>query len=323
MDAAPENIFSSPGIYCNEYGETCKDVIDRISVNPENGAGRYEKITIADDGMYLNIYKECATGFIHKNQEGEPVLSVENYNYVTSDAEKGEYIQSGGVSQFLNAGAEVDTYIDYGYHDFDTSSELPLSDEKHKKKVNPSLEFTGFTIDNLRAEVILFENNYQLPYTETLGFLSAFFSTWTYAYPLECYAVIDCERKLFNIPRIRYLPGIGRAHMRDIYCRLVKEAGRASEYIFRVLDKERRRLKILVFLHPFGSVIRLKDLDAAREERFSVYAPDQVQSFMKNAYTLGIKFLTGESLGILREGLNKDAVENALDCCDAFTGGDY
>jgi hypothetical protein len=305
---------SGANVYYNDSGIPCVDIIKRVSLNPETNVGRLEKITFGfDPHGYHNVVKECATGPIENNK-----LLLENYSYVTTDMDSGEYLQSGGYSQFPSFG-DIDSYVDYGYNDVDVYPNLNLFGTGFKKKINNTLEFTNFNMDNLNAEVILFENKYQLPYTETIGFLNAFFSTWTFSYPIECTIVIDCVRKLFNIPKVKYLPGINKEEMKMLYATLVTEVDLVSNYIFRVLERERRQLKkIIAFIHPFGTMIKLKDMNMATDEKYNIYNPCQVQTFMRNVKTDGLKYLSSESLGILREGVNGEAVKNALECCDIF-----
>jgi hypothetical protein len=310
--------------YYGECGEICYDLIHRISINPDKNVGRLEKITLAtdeEDPENTYIVKECATGPMKYNKfilHGEPApsLRVENYTYVTTDID-GEYLQSGGLSQYPTEN-EIDSYVEYGFNDLDTANDFIVDEDYFKKKINKSIEFTNLTMNNIREEVLLYENKFQLPYTETIGFLDTFFSTWTFNYPFECYIIIDPARRIFNIPKIKYLPFIKAEEMKAIYSLLVMEVDRMSNYLFRVFERERRHLKIVVFLHPFGSVIKLIDMDMHREEKFNVYTTGQVQSLMKNVITDGVKYFGSESFGILRQGPKGEVMENALVCCDAL-----
>jgi hypothetical protein len=305
--------------YYDEVGNKCYDLVKRILINPETNAGRMEKITrqIDEQGNYACILKECATGPLFKHDLVDPMLSLENFNYVTSEIHNGEYIQSGGYCQFPGYN-NIDSYVEYGQNDFSIVCQISLKDPEYKKRVNSVIDFTSFTYQNIKAEVSRFENIYQLPYTDTIGFLNAFFSTWTFSYPIECIVNIDCIRKLYNIPKIKYLPGITESEMKYIYIHLIQEVSLLSEYLYRITEKERRRIKLMVFLHPFGVVTRLRDIDMAQEDKFIEYNPTQAQAFIKNIKTDGIKYISSEPLGIMLDGLNKEAVVNALDCCDIF-----
>jgi hypothetical protein len=306
--------------YQDEFGNTCYDLVKRISINPETNAGRLEKITrhISDSHKDSFILKECATGPLFKHERlAAPMLNLENYNYVTTEMRSGDYIQSGGYCQFPGF-SEIDSYVDFGYNDFSNPTHIGLENPDYKKRINQSIEFTNFTYQHINAEVARYENTYQLPYTDTLGFLNAFFATWTFSYPIEGIITIDCVRRLFNIPKIKYLPGISESEMKSIYIHLIQEVGLLSEYLYRIVEKEKRRIELMIFLHPFGVVTRLRDIDMAYEEKFTEYNPNQAQTFIKNIRTDGIKYLLSESLDIMRRGLNGEAVGNALDCCDIF-----
>jgi hypothetical protein len=305
--------------YEDECGNKCYDLVKRISINPETNSGRLEKITRHIDDFRKNsfIIKECATGPLFKHSSVKPMLNLENFNYVTTELRSGEYIQSGGYCQFPGL-SDIESYVDFGYNSFYYPNHLSLEDPNYKKRVNTSIEFTDFTYQHINAEVARYENLYQLPYTDTLGFLNAFFATWTFSYPLEGIITIDCVRRLFNIPKIKYLPGISESEMKSIYIHLIQEVGLLSEYLYRIVEKERRRIEVMIFLHPFGVVTRLRDIDMAYEEKFTEYNPNQAQTFIKNIRTDGIKYLSSESLDIMRRGINGEAVGNALDCCDIF-----
>jgi hypothetical protein len=227
----------------------------------------------------------------------------------------GGYIQSGGYAQFPG---DCDTFVSYG-----TLLELPiekinLKNSNCKIRSLSSLEYTNLNLDLIDAEVIGFENAYQLPYTETIGLLNAFFSTWTYGYPFEAIVIIDTKRRSFNIPKIIYLPVITKDMMKQIYMKFVKETDSISNYIFRIMEKEKRELKFLIFFHPFGSIIKIKDLDRNTIENVKNYNSTQPHTFMKNIKTGGLKYVCGESFNLLREGELKEPVLQALECSDVF-----
>jgi hypothetical protein len=303
--------------YYDEFGNKYIDILKRVSINPEKNIGRMDKISLMTEDASLgrNIYKECAIGPItknHKRVEG-PVIDFSNYTYSLVDRQSGSYVQSGGYCPYPN---DPNVFMCHGYSNELHPEMAIIGDENTKKRISPSLDYNGFSIDMMDNEIKSFENVYQLPYTETYGLLNSFFSIWSLGYPIECYIVIDSSRKQFNIPGIKYLLGIDNDSVRKIYITLLEEMGLVCEYLFRILEKERKHLIIKAFIYPFGSVIRIYNSDANNSERFDNYVSNQINSVMKNIRADGLKYIGSESLYILENCSLREPVEHALDNCD-------
>jgi hypothetical protein len=289
--------------YYDEFGNRYKNILNRLSINPDNKIARYEKLALMREDSFPNtcIYKECAVGPILKTPERNKREAVyfNNFTYSVVDRATGEYIQSGGFCPYPDDENPA-AYMCYGENNQLSPESIELDDINFTKRVNKSLEDTKFSLSTIDAEVNLFENQYQLPYMDTIGFLDTFFSTWTFTYPVDCCILIDSLRKEFNVPSIKYMLGISKEAIRNIYITLITEVGAACEYLFRILEAERRRLAIKVFLHPFGSVIRIHDYDREIIDRFNNYNSTQVQSVMKNIRAGGVLgYITSEGLNIL------------------------
>jgi hypothetical protein len=304
--------------YYDEFGNKYHDLIRRVSMNPNTNTGRLKKISIMyneDNKSYPNIYKESAIGYIEK-LKNKNVIRFDNYAYTVTDINNGKYIQSGGFSNCPSEINDCDPCVYYGFMNQLVPSHVNIDDDSYKKIFVPSLEnleFTSFMID---SEVCQYENTYQLPYTETLGLLNSFFSTWTYAYPFECAICIDTKRKCFNVPKIVYLPYIAKDDIRCIYINFIHEVNTICHYLSSIMEKEKRIFNIIVFLHPFGSVIRLNDKKYCQNESFYNHHSTQVQSIMKNVKTEGLRYIRSEGLGLLKSSTLNTPVDQALECCD-------
>jgi hypothetical protein len=304
--------------YSDEWGNIYKDIINRISINQEKSIGRLEKVSyvFSDDkeNENVSIYKECAIGPI-TYKKNEPMLYFDNYNYSMNELLDGRYIQSGGYSQYPG---DYDSYVEYGYNDFIPTTSIPLNNDHFVKRTLPSLKFNPLTLGSIRDEIMAFENAYQLPYINTLGLLNVFFATWSYIYPIECSILIDSKMKKFNVPKIKYLEGPSVESVRYIYGNLIKDIDKLCNCLFDVLEKEKKVVKIFVFLHPFGAVMRVKDINRMSSERFDVYSSNQVEELIKNVWAGGLKYIGGDGINILKESYMKDAFQDALDCCDLY-----
>jgi hypothetical protein len=303
--------------YYDEFGNRYKNILNRISINPDNKVARYEKIALMKEDTFPNtcIYKECAVGPILKTPERNKREAVyfNNYTYSVVDRATGAYIQSGGFCPYPDDENPA-AYMCYGENNQLSPESMEIDNENCSKRVNRSLEDSKFSLNTIDSEVCLFENQYQLPYMDTVGFLDTFFSTWTFTYPLDSYILIDSLRKEFNVPIIKYMPGISREAIRNIYITLITEVGAACEYLFRVLEGEKRRLAIKVFLHPFGSVIRIHDYDRKIMDRFNNYNSTQIQSVMKSIRAGGVLgYISSEGLDILESCHIYKPVEQALE----------
>jgi hypothetical protein len=301
--------------YVDEYGNVCKDILKRISLNSEGTVGRLETISIVNDwtdNAYNYVNKECAIGPV-TIQDNRPFLNLENYSYSTSESTEGRCFQGGGYTQYPGF---ADSYVDYGFNFYTPRSTTPL--DRYNKRVIPSIRYEEPSIDKMRGEVIAYENIYQLPYIETLGLLNTFLATWSFSYPIECDIVIRSKEKKFNIPRILFMPGLREDSMKELYCILLHDVDKMCNYLFNVLEKENRNLSIHAFLHPFGAVMKVKDNGRKAVEDFNIYNPNHVNEIMRNVVAGGINYLKSESSGIMREGNFKDLYEDALECCDSL-----
>jgi hypothetical protein len=84
------------------------------------------------------------------------------------------------------------------------------------------------------------------------------------------------------------------------------------------MEKERRNINLIIFLHPFGSVIRIYDKNYHLSDLFYNHHSTQVQSVLKNIKTDGLKYIESEGLGLLQESVLHEPVEQALECCDTL-----
>jgi hypothetical protein len=308
--------------YYDEFGNKFVDIFKKVSINPTTNIGRMDKIalmienTSLDQYAYKRLYKECAIGPIlktYKKADG-PVIDFNSYTYSLLDKHDGAYIQSGGYCPYPN---DPNVYMCHGYSNELFPEIAEIEDNTAKKRISPSLGYSGFSLDTMDNEIQSFENIYQLPYTETFGLLSAFFSALSLGYPIQCYILIDSVRKQFNIPGIKYLLGIEDDFMRKIYITLVHEMGLICDYLFRILEKEKSELIIKVFIYPFGSLIRIHNCDN-NVERFNNYMSNQIHSVMKNLRADGLKYIESESLNILQNCSLNEPIEQALDNCDTL-----
>jgi hypothetical protein len=318
IDRVKLTLIDDDNTFYDEYGNQYFDIIRRISVNSEENIGRLERISLARssfDPKFINIFKESAIGNIINDTDYGPELIFDNYVYSTSDICDGSYIQSGGYCSFP---PEQGSFSAFGYLQDMPVERIQMNDESYKKRTLASLEHITLTVGLMDIESIEFENEYQLPYTETIGLLNIFFSTWTYGYPFETIVIIDCKRKGFNVPKIRYLPFIDKEHMKAIYITFIQEIDKISNYIFNITEREKRNIKFLVFLHPFGTMIKIKDLDRHTIENVKNYNADQPHTVMKNVITGGAKYVFGESFGLLSKGQLGEPVVQALECSDIF-----
>jgi hypothetical protein len=301
--------------YLDEYGNICRDLLKRISFNSEGTAGRLETISRIDDwseGEYSYINKECAIGPVVLRRD-KPSLSLENYSYSTCEASEGRYFQGGGYAQYPG---DVDSYVDYGYNYYNPLSMADI--KQYNTRIIPSIHYQAPSIDRMRGEINAYENLYQLPYIATLGLLNTFFASWSYSYPLECDIIIRSKEKKFNIPKILFMPGLREDSMKDLYCTLLTDVDRMCNYLFDVLEKEKKNLSIHTFLYPFGAVMTVKDNGKRSNEDFHIYNPNNVAEIMKNLVAGGMKYITSESSGILREGTFKKLYIDALESCDSL-----
>jgi hypothetical protein len=319
-DKAPLSSCSG-AFYYDEVGNKYHDVIRRISINPESQTARLERISLmyTDDASPPFIYKECGVGPIEtvkKSDKGD--IKFKNYSYSVNDINEGCYVQSGGYSFYPSENPDCDSYVYYGYMNHLVPSSINVEDESYKKITMPSLASANFTLSRINDEVAGFENLYQLPYTETLGLLNSFFSTWTYSYPFECYVYIDTKKKCFNIPKIIYLPYIGKDDIGSLYAKFIQEVSSVCMYLSHIIEKENQAFNIIIFLHPFGSVVRIIDKYRCLKELFFSHHSTQVQNIMKNVKAGGLKYIGSEGLGLLEESVLNKPVDHALTCCDAI-----
>jgi hypothetical protein len=303
----------------DEWGNEFCPIISRISLSAINDLGKMDKISIVTDlntPAYKNIIKESAIGTVIKCND-KAVLNFDTYTYSTNDIYNGDYIQSGGYCEFLDDIGSGGSFISYGNLD-DLPAEYVLIDNAFfkKNKIVPYINYLRPTMNLLDAEVRVFEDEYQLPYTETIGLLDAFLTTWTYAYPFETIIIIDSQLKQFNIPKIKYLPIISTEMMKRIYIKFIKEVGLISEYIFRIMEHYKRKIKFRIFFHPFGSIIKIKDLDRHTVESIENYHSTQPHAFMKNIKNKGLKYFSEESFSILKNSELEEPIGQALECSD-------
>jgi hypothetical protein len=303
--------------YYDEVGNKYVDIYKRISINPITNIGRMDKVSImSEDPVFSpNIYKESAIGPIekgYKEMEG-PFIDFRNYSYSVIDKKTGKYIQSGGYCPYPD---DSEIYMCHGYCNELFPEYIDINNDSYKKRNSPILGDVAYSLSMMDNEIISYENFYQLPYTETFGFLSSFFTVWTLGYPIECYVIIDSKRKKFNIPKIKYLNGIDNEAMKNLYIILVSEVGIICDYLFRVLEHEKSHLLIEAFLYPFGSVLKLYNYNRGLSERFNNYMPGQIQTVMKNMRADGLKYIESESLDILEKTTMGEPIGNALDNCD-------
>jgi hypothetical protein len=304
--------------YYDEFGNRYKDIIKRLSYNEEDKIARFEKIAfIYEDDIMSEprLYKECAVGPIKTHKE-EEYVKFRNYTYSITDINSGKYLSSGGFCDYPSENEKCDSYVIYGYMNMLVPNNIMMKDESIKKIPSPSFKSIDFTPFTINCEANYFESKYQLPYTDTFGLLSSFFSTWTYSYPFECYVHIDVKRKCFNIPKISYLPYIEKEAIKEIYANFINEVSNISTFLCNVIIKERRDISIKIFLHPFGSVMKIFDNDYKRSETFYNHNSTQVQSIMKNVKLEGLKYIGSEGLGLLESSIYKEPVDQALECCD-------
>jgi hypothetical protein len=304
--------------YHDEWGNEWFDIIRRISLNDDTTAGRMERISIVttpDCPEYKFLYKESGIGFIKPNRYNNTELELIFDNYMSSSLDylDGSYLNSGGYCSFP---LDTDSFISFG-DTYDMPFErVPLNDKSFTKRTLSSLEHTHLTGELMDVEVQIFEDEYQLPYTETIGLINTFFSTWGYGYPFETTIIIDCKRKEFNIPRITYLPIVSKDKIKNIYMKFIKEVGLISDYLFRLTEHEKRNIKFIVFFHPFGSIVKIKDLDRHTIDMVKNYNANQPHALMKNVYNGGLKYISGESFKLLRTGEFEEPIMNALECSD-------
>jgi hypothetical protein len=303
--------------YYDEFGNRFVDIYKRISINPNNNIGRMDKVAVMseDPAFGPNIYKESAIGPIEKSYKGieGPVINFRNYSYSLVDKTTGKYLQSGG---YCPCPVDPGIYMCHGYSNELDPEYIGINNEGYKKKSSPVLNDIPYSINMMDNEILSFENIYQLPYSETFGFLSSFFNAWTLGYPIECFIIIDSKRKKFNIPKIKYLNGIDKEAMKNLYIILISEVDVVCNYLFRVLERERAQLLIETFLHPFGSVMKIYNCNRGTSEKFNNYMPGQINDVMKNMRADGLKYIESESLNLLGNMSIGEPIEQALDNCD-------
>jgi hypothetical protein len=106
--------------------------------------------------------------------------------------------------------------------------------------------------------------------------------------------------------------------IRNIYVKFIQEVDKISNYIFRITEQENRNIKFLIFLHPFGTMVKIKDLDRNTIDNVKTYNSNQPVALMKNVKAGGLKYISGESFGLLRKGQFEEPVTQALECSDIF-----
>jgi hypothetical protein len=306
----------------DEFGNKYYDIIRRISINSDITAGRLERISVVeepDNHELVTIYKESGIGNIIPNHRNNNKLELvmDDYMYSALDYFSGDYLQSGGYCSFPLSD-DSDSCVAYGDLYDMPLEKLLLEDKSYNKRTLNSLTHTRLTSDEMYDEVDIFENEYQLPYTETIGMLNVFFSSWTYGYPFEARIIIDCVKKLFNIPKINYLPIIGMNMIKDIYIKFIKEVDFISNYLFSITEQAKKNIKFLIFLYPFGSIIKIKDFDRNTIDNVKVYSPNQAHALMKNVNAGGIGYVAGDSLELLTRSQFKEPILQALECSDIF-----
>jgi hypothetical protein len=303
-------------VYYDEFGNMNYDIFKRLVLSPRNRCGRMEKQTrvINHEDDTNVIFKECAVGSLETRNETTE-LSFNDYSCLVTDYESGEYIASGGWNPCPVYGHLRNPYIESGYLPFPIYGFVPIDDISWNRKINQKLNYYYFIESLIDSEINSYENILQLPYADTIGLVNAFCTTWTYTFPFEAFILIDSKRKQFNIPRLKSLPGTSNDILKKIYIKLLKDAGRLSEYLSYIINKERNYYIFRLFIHPFGSTIEISN-PYIKECRY-LNNPDQVRSVIKNARAGGNKYSYSESLDILRNsGMAKGPVEDALECCD-------
>jgi hypothetical protein len=318
-EAAPETY----DVYYDEFGNQMQDIFKRLLISHPNKSGRMEKLTKvfnSEDGTDC-LFKECGVGSIEV-RNGENELSFEDYSCLVTERKTGDYIMNGGwtprplpTSNFSTDGI---THLEVGYIPYPVFCFAPLDSREWTIKEHKPFNAPWFIDDLIDSEVNSYEMIFQLPYVDTIGLINSFFTTWTYTHPFEAYIIIDMKRKLFNVPKLRFHPGISKEVMTAIYIKLLTDIDILINYVYRVMEKEKSFYSIKVFLYPFGSIIRLH-LEDYHEYKY-LNSPDQVKSIIKCVRAGGIRYFENEGLHILRGiGMDKTPIENALDCCDILS----
>jgi len=129
---------------------------------------------------------------------------------------------------------------------------------------------------------------------------------------------IETKTKQFWVPKFTYKRGIPALAGRKLYYSFLKELDTLCELISASCLDEGRSLSINVFIGLYGSVIKIHDLNRARDYILPINGTEHLQNVMTNIVAHSVDFITSDSLGLLCSGRYADVTRESLDACSGL-----
>lgn len=295
----------------NGFKEIVNDSGDKVFIKTRyacdnSGNVREEKLQIFPE--LNNILKISFFGKrLNKSIYDKSPFHIKNGMYTIHNLDDGKLIKWGSESavvdqNYVFAGDYSDKSLNYRYIDNSEVYSTKLDDGSYRNK------------DYIKSIIYASEDNMQMGFTKSIGFINSFFSQWSYSNPFDSFVIIDGKHGTFNIKSFKYFEFMDKSTIYKIYSDYLQSISKLSTLFKRNCEIEKRNVRILIFTSAFCSVIKFIDMD---HNMFiidsKINASDHLNSLSDNLISDGYKYVFSEEANCLINSSNGDVTDKIIE----------
>lgn len=280
----------------------------KINKNPDGSVFRIDTVKNYIDDRYIckhsslynekDVYKNNINKYDSKLNISNVLNEIES-SYCVIDSSSGEVLNHGSDAPYP-AINEVNSWVFSG-NPYPPLTPHALIFKQDNINTNNYIG-TPSTCKMTSAlnEIYSFEDEYEMSFVDLIGSLEVFFTQWNNVIPIEARVCIDATNGTYNIINFKYMSGILDKTAKYIYLEFMKALSRFSKLLYSNCVKEKRKIRLDVYIGIHDCIIQIKDLDKRNISTIPLNTVNHFKYNILNCINGGLSYFSSEILDILK-----------------------